>query len=82
MVATQTPASGDCAKMVECLPSVEICVVCHRLRSNGSRNQDGDIFICVQCEADADQLFEIQDAIWPPSVVAGEPTDEAAPARP
>jgi hypothetical protein len=64
-------------------PSVETCVVCHQLRSSGSRNQDGDVFICTQCEADADQLFEIQDAIWPPVVVAGESTDEAAtPAQP
>ena len=64
-------------------PAVETCVVCHRLRSSGSRNQDGDVFICAQCEADADQLFEIQDAIWPSAVAAGEPTDDAAtPAQP
>lgn len=59
-------------------PSAENCDVCHRLRSSGSRNHDGDIFICAQCEANADQLFEIQDAIWSPTVAAGEPTDEAA----
>lgn len=64
-------------------PSPETCVVCHRSRSSGSRNQDGDIFICAQCEADADQFFEIQKAIWPPAVVAGESTDEATtPAQP
>jgi hypothetical protein len=61
-------------------PSVETCVVCHRLRGSGSRNQDGDIFICAQCEADADQLFKIQDTIWP---AAGESTGEATtPAQP
>jgi hypothetical protein len=59
-------------------PSVDTCVVCHRLGSSGSRNQDGDIFVCAQCVANADQLFEIQDAIWPPNVAAGESTDEAA----
>lgn len=64
-------------------PTVESCVVCHRLRSSGSRNQDCDIFICAQCEADADQILEIQDAIWPPAVVADESTDEAiTPAQP
>ena len=63
--------------------SVETCVVCHRLRGSGSRNQAGDIFVCTQCEADADQLFAIQDEIWPPVGVDGESTDGAAtPAQP
>ena len=65
------------------VPSRETCVVCHRLCGSGSRNHDGDIFICAQCEANADQLVEIQDAIWPPAVAAGEPTNDAAtPAQP
>ena len=64
-------------------PSAATCVVCHRRRTGGSRNRDGDIFICAQCEADANQLFKIQDAIWPPAGVAGESTDEATtPAQP
>ena len=58
--------------------SVESCVVCHQLRSSGSRNQDGDIFICSQCEADADQLFEIQDGLWPAASTSSEATDETA----
>ncbi len=62
-------------------PIVETCVVCQRLRSSGSRNQDRDIFICAQCEADADQLFEIQDTIWPVAGVAGESTNEATTPR-
>lgn len=64
-------------------PSVDTCAACHRFRSIGSSNKDADIFICVQCEAGADQLFAIQDAIWPAADVATESTSGAAtPAQP
>jgi len=58
-------------------PSVETCVVCNRSKTRGSRNQDGDIFICARCEADADQFIAIQDALWPEAGGAGESTDGA-----
>ncbi len=58
-------------------PSVETCAVCHRSQSRGSRDQDCDIFICAECEADAEQFIEIQDTLWPEAGVAGESTDAA-----
>jgi len=63
--------------------SVETCVVCHRLRSDGSRNPAGNVFVCTQCEADADQLLAIQDEIWPQVGVADDPTGGGStPAQP
>jgi hypothetical protein len=58
-------------------PSVETCAVCHRSQTRGSRNQDGDIFICAGCQADAEQFIEIQDTLWLKAGVAGESTDGA-----
>jgi hypothetical protein len=64
-------------------PSVETCVVCHRSQTRGSRNQDGDIFICAECEADAEQFIEIQDTLWPEAGVAGEsPNGATTPTQP
>ena len=41
----------------------------------------GETFICVDCQADAKQFIEIQDAVWGPAgdthEVAGEPSNEA-----
>ena len=80
--ATRTPPPG--LREDGAVPSsVETCVVCHRLRSSGSRNQTGDIFMCTQCEADADQFLAIQDEIWPPAGVADDPTGGTfTPAKP
>jgi len=40
------------------------CSVCGRQRTRGSRDKTGEIFICVDCQADAKKFIEIQDAIW------------------
>jgi hypothetical protein len=56
-------------------PSVETCAVCHRSQTRGSRNQDGDLFICAECQADAEQFIEIQDTLWLEAGFAGESTD-------
>ena len=68
---------GEGAKMVPVPHTVETCVVCHRSHARGSRNRDEDIFICAQCGANADQLFEIQDTLWREATFGGESTDEA-----
>jgi hypothetical protein len=44
--------------------STVTCAVCHLLRSRGSFIDDGDFFICAGCQADAEQLFEIQDRTY------------------
>ena len=44
--------------------ATEACAVCHEPRSQGSLAADRDLFVCVECEEAADQLFAIQDAIW------------------
>ena len=44
--------------------SGSICGACHRFRLQGNRNEMGDVFICAECQADAVQLFAIQDSIW------------------
>ena len=62
--------------------SAVTCALCERLRTRGSHNHAGDIFICAECQADANQFIEIQDSI---SVQAGEAesTDETKkPAHP
>jgi len=59
-------------------PSVEICAVCHRSQTRGSRNQDGDIFIFAECQADAEQFIEIQDTLWLEAGAAGESTGGAS----
>ena len=63
-------------------PSVETCVVCHRSQTRGSRNQDGDIFICSECEADAEQFIEIQDTLWPEAGVGESPNGPTTPTQP
>ena len=54
--------------------SAVTCVVCHYLRVEGSFSDAGDIFICSECQANAEKLFEIQDSIWAEIV----DTDESA----
>ena len=50
------------------------CAICHRQRVRGSHDESGAIFICVQCQADAKQFIEIQDAVWG----SADDTDEGA----
>lgn len=52
------------------VPSPEICGACQRPRVRGDHERSGQVFICSQCQADAEQLVRIQDAIW------GEPAGE------
>jgi hypothetical protein len=47
--------------------------VCRRSRAQGSNDRALDVFICDECQANAEKLFEIQDSIWPD---AGRSTDE------
>lgn len=60
---------------------VAACSVCRRQRTSGSRDQKGEIFICVDCVADAKTFIEMQDAIWNPTgelqTGAGEISSEA-----
>ena len=53
------------------------CVVCQRSRSRGPHTRAGDVFICAECQADAKQLFEIQDRIWAQAGEVGESTGGA-----
>jgi len=56
--------------------STVTCAVCQRSRTRGSHNRAGDVFICVECQADAEQFIAIQDSICAVGD-AGESTDEA-----
>ena len=60
---------------------VATCSVCGRQRTRGVRDQTGEIFVCVGCQADAKKFIEIQDAIWDPiggaDMRAGELSNEA-----
>lgn len=58
------------------MPRAARCAVCRRQRTRGSHDETGEIFICVECEADAKQFIEIQDAIWGS---AGDTSEEAGP---
>ena len=57
--------------------SAVTCGACQRSRTRGSYTSSGDVFICAECQADAKQLFEIQDRIWAEAGEAGESTDGA-----
>lgn len=57
--------------------SAVTCGACQRPWTRGSFNSTGDVFICAQCQADAKQLFEIQDRIWAKAGQVGESTDGA-----
>jgi hypothetical protein len=62
--------------------SATTCVVCQLSIRDDSQHDPADVFICAQCQADAKQLFEIQDRIWPGTSEAGrssEQTDNPAP---
>ena len=42
-----------------------VCVVCRYTRSRSADDYGTDeVFICAQCQADAKQLFAIQDSIY------------------
>ena len=41
-----------------------VCSVCQRQRTRGSRDDTGEIFICVDCQADAAQFIEIEQDLW------------------
>lgn len=53
-----------------------VCAVCHQVDRSGSYSQRRDIFICTSCQADAKQLMEIQDTIWPMAGDTGPSSDE------
>ena len=57
-------------------PAVATCSVCRRQRTRGPRDQTGEIFVCVDCRADAKKFIEIQDAIWDPAVDTDTSADE------
>jgi hypothetical protein len=42
----------------------EICGACQQPRLSGHHDSSDKVFICSQCQADAEQLIRIQDAIW------------------
>ena len=56
--------------------STVTCAVCQRSRSQGTFSDAGDVFICVQCQEDANEFFRIQDDLWPTTGEPGRPTDE------
>ena len=56
--------------------SAMMCAVCRRKRTRGARNRAGDIFVCVECQADARQFIEIQDSVWREVGEAGESSDD------
>jgi hypothetical protein len=63
--------------------SARTCAVCHRERSLGAVDQSGDLFVCVGCQADAQQFLETQDQIFGGAGATGEESDGIdKPARP
>lgn len=42
----------------------EICGACQQPRLRGHHDRSGKVFICSQCQADAEQFIRIQDTIW------------------
>ena len=51
-----------------------ICAVCQRSRNRG--DHAGDVVICAECQADAKQLFDIQNSIWVEANEAGAATGD------
>ncbi len=45
------------------LDSLGVCAVCHRTRAPGSWSAAGDVFVCVDSQADARHFLENQDQI-------------------
>jgi hypothetical protein len=43
---------------------VRRCEVCQLWKPNGIASDDGQVFICDQCDADAAALLEIQDSLY------------------
>lgn len=41
----------------------EICGACQQRRLRGHHDRSGTVFICSQCQADAEQFIRIQDTI-------------------
>jgi hypothetical protein len=63
--------------------SARTCAVCHRERGLGAVDQSGDLFVCVECQANAQQFLEIQNQIFGGAGAAGEASDDIdKPARP
>lgn len=50
--------------------------VCRRSRSQGTFSDAGDVFICVQCQEDANHFLRIQDDIWPTTDESDGSTNE------
>lgn len=58
------------------------CAVCNKSGRPGTWSPARDIFICTSCQADARQLMEIQDSIWPVAGDTGRSSDETGQPRP
>ena len=57
--------------------------VCHREQCLGAVDQSGDLFVCVGCQATAQQFLEIQDQIFGGAGSTGAESDDIdKPARP
>jgi hypothetical protein len=63
------------AREDEAVGDLAVCVVCRYTRSRGGDDHGtGEVFICTQCQADAAQLFAIQDSIYGASDQTSGPT--------
>jgi hypothetical protein len=56
--------------------SATTCVVFQLSNRDDSQDDPDGAFICPRCEADAKQLFEIQDSIWPGISEAGQSSEQ------
>ncbi len=45
------------------LDSADVCAVCHRTKALGNWSADGDVFVCADCQIDAQHFLSIQDQI-------------------
>jgi hypothetical protein len=54
----------DVREDVAVADSVMFCVVCRVTRMRGNDDHRGEVLVCAKCQADAAQLFAIQDSIW------------------
>jgi hypothetical protein len=53
------------ARMIPCLNPLSPVLSASARGSQGTFSDAGDVFICVQCQADANDFLRIQDDIWP-----------------
>lgn len=52
-----------------------VCIVCRYTHKRGDHHHEsGEVFVCAQCHADAEQLFAIQDSIYGESDQTTGPT--------